>query len=45
MIRFAHPISGKELEVRAPQPPDFKAMIAALRIAAEAIANPGKRGR
>jgi 23S rRNA pseudouridine1911/1915/1917 synthase len=44
MIRFTHPISGKQMEVRAPLPPDFKAMIAALRIAAEAIANPGKRG-
>lgn len=31
MIRFSHPVTGAALEIRAPVPPDFQAMMAALR--------------
>jgi 23S rRNA pseudouridine1911/1915/1917 synthase len=48
----AHPISGKELDLRAPAPADFKAQIAQLRKLAAAakkarrlIAAPVKRGK
>ncbi|AKC82928.1 pseudouridine synthase [Verrucomicrobia bacterium IMCC26134] len=43
MIRFTHPITGEQMEVHAPLPEDFKAMIAALRIAADA-AKPKLKG-
>jgi 23S rRNA pseudouridine1911/1915/1917 synthase len=35
-LRIAHPVSAKVLELRAPLPPDFDAMIGALRLAAAA---------
>jgi 23S rRNA pseudouridine1911/1915/1917 synthase len=45
---LTHPISGKELDLRAPLPPDFLAMIKTLKAAAKpakkAVAKPKRRG-